>query len=408
MKKLIEPTFNAAEAFGLLSKYRRLMITGTTLGVILFVTAAFVLPKKYKSHFTLTIYAKYFQNPLINDFMPQLNDPGEMRSERQSLIRQSLSPAFLDYLGEKYGIYHPNNDTNVSLDGNPQWFSSLKKLAEGVGLYRPMKRGFETAAAREELLSRVQIFDLNNTTFHVSFVYNDPEVTLQVTRDIYTQVIRTLVETHMTNLVTIRDAIRKRMESLAFNLISSTPDPRASIRPHVVRDELASVRSQIRALSSQYTDGHPLMKSLRDRERILSRWQAASPDNGFVPSSGQENIIVEDQSLPTVKDIYGDLMKKLNYLNIALEADRAHQGNYFATVENPIYPDSPIWPKKGLMALWGFAMGFVTSLSIAAMREYFHRTTLRAAVLAERLGVPLLGSLPVVPWGSTLKWENKS
>ena len=70
MKKLTESTFNAADAFGLLSKYRRLIILGTTLGVTLFLAAALTLPKKYKSHFTLTIYAKYFQNPLIRDFIP--------------------------------------------------------------------------------------------------------------------------------------------------------------------------------------------------------------------------------------------------------------------------------------------------------------------------------------------------
>ena len=60
MKTPIETTFNAAEVFGLLSKYRRLMLIGTTLGMTLFTVAAYTLPKKYKSHFTLTIYAKYF------------------------------------------------------------------------------------------------------------------------------------------------------------------------------------------------------------------------------------------------------------------------------------------------------------------------------------------------------------
>jgi len=406
MKPHNESTFNAAEAFGLISKYRRLMMIGTTLGLTLFAVAAYTLPKKYKSYFTLTIYAKYFQNPLIHDFMPELSDPGEMKSERETMIRQALTPEFLDSLRRKYGIYHSKNGADAIPPGILKRILILKRMAEGVGLYHPAKTGSEEAAARVDLLTHIQIFDLNNTTFHVSFVYTDPDVTLQVTRDIYAQVIRTLLETHMNNLVTVRDAIRKRLESLAFSLTATAPDPRASIRPQVVSDELADVRNQIRALSTQYTEDHPALKALRDRERILVRWQGASSENGSEPPSGQENAVAGDQSLPTVKEIYGDLMKKMNYLNIALDADRAHQGAYFATVEIPIYPDAPLWPKKGLLALWGLALGFIGSLSIAALREYFNRTTLRADVLAERLGVPLLGVLPIIPWNTPMKSER--
>jgi capsular polysaccharide biosynthesis protein len=101
-------------------------------------------------------------------------------------------------------------------------------------------------------------------------------------------------------------------------------------------------------------------------------------------------------------------MKKMNYLNIALEADRSHSGDDVTIVETPLYPDSPLWPKKGLLALWGFALGFMGSLSIAAMLEYFNRTTLRAVVLAERLGVPLLGALPVIPWNVPLSAESRN
>ena len=330
-----------------------------------------------------------------------------MKSERDSLIRQALTPEFLDSIGEKYGMYHSRKGTEAFYPRILKRLPSLKRLAEGLGLYQPARKGSEVPAAREDLFSRIQIFDLNNTTFHVSFVYTDPEVTLQVTREIYAQVIRTLLETHRNNLVNIRDAIRKRLESLAFSMIASIPDPRASIRPQVVSDELGDIRNQIRALSAQYTEDHPMIKALRDRERILRRWQGASLGSG-VPPSAQENAVVGDQSLPAVKEIHDDLMKKMNYLNIALDADRAHQGDYFATVKSPMYPDSPLWPKKGLLALWGFALGFIGSLSMAALREYFHRTTLRAAVLAEQLGVPLLGVLPVVSWEGPLKLERRN
>src|ERR1035438_1947500 len=130
MKSMPESTLNAGEAFGLVSKYRSLIFTGTILCTALFVAAAFALPKKYKSHFSLSIYAKYFQNPLIRDFIPELSDPGEMKSQRESLIRQAFTPEFLDSIGEKYAIYHPALGRETLPAGLRNLVSRLKSWGE--------------------------------------------------------------------------------------------------------------------------------------------------------------------------------------------------------------------------------------------------------------------------------------
>jgi hypothetical protein len=49
--------------------------------------------------------------------------------------------------------------------------------------------------------------------------------------------------------------------------VANAPVPRASIRPQVVSDQLADTRSEMRALGAQYTEDHPVMKELRERER---------------------------------------------------------------------------------------------------------------------------------------------
>ncbi len=405
MKNTTSNTLNPAEVFGLISRYKKLIITGTSVTLALFVAASFGMPKKYKSQFALTIYAKYFQNPLIRDFMPEVSDPGEMRSQRESLIRQSLTPEFIDSLGEKYGIYKLPAQRKVSAFSLHTLRLRLRDLAVRAGLVNAARGRSEKAIAREELLSRIQVFNMNATTFNVSFVYAEPDITLAVTRDIHAQVVRTLTQTHRNSLVNIRDAIRMRLESLTFNM-SSSPDPRATERPQIVKEELAGVRNQIRALSTQFTDAHPAILELKNRERLLSSWQAGSPSESST-TSGQGNELMGSPSQDGMKDIYNDLTKKLNYLNIALEADRAQEGDYLATFQRPIYPEAPLWPKKGLMALWGLALGFVISLTIAALREYFERTSLRAVAISEELGVPLLGELPVVAWNRVFPLENR-
>src|SRR6267378_2705822 len=100
-----ESTLNIQDLPRLISKYWPSIITATFVSTLLFIVGAHYIPKKYKAYFVLTIYSKYFQSPLIGDFVPELSESGEIRSQRESLIRQVLSPAFLDSLGEKYGIY---------------------------------------------------------------------------------------------------------------------------------------------------------------------------------------------------------------------------------------------------------------------------------------------------------------
>jgi hypothetical protein len=406
MKTIPEPTLNVTEAFGLVTKYRRLIMTSTVLSMMLFVAASFAMPKRFKCHFSLTIYAKYFQNPLIRDFIPEVSDTAEMKAQRESLIRQALTPDFLDKLGEQYGIYHPKRGQAALLESVRHVAAPLKVLVLQAGFFRPAKGAYDIPVAREALLARIQVLDLNNTTFNVSFIYSDPDVTLNVTREIYAQVVRTVLEAHLNNLVNIRDAIHARLESLAFNM-SSSPDPRASLRPGIVKEELDDVRNQIRALSTQFTEDHPAIKALRNRERILNGWQGEGAENTAQPSSGQDSNLLGGGSQEAMKDIYDDLTKKLNYLNIAQEADQSQQGDYLATFESPMYPEAPLWPKKGLMLLWGFTLGFVGSLSIAALKEYLERTTFRASAVAEHLGLPLLGHIPVVPWSETLPAENR-
>src|SRR5690242_2218770 len=80
-------------------------LLGTLLTTALFAAAATILPQRFKSRFVLAIHSSYFQNPLTRDLTPDIYDAAEMRSQRESLIRQSMTPDFIDYLGRKYGIY---------------------------------------------------------------------------------------------------------------------------------------------------------------------------------------------------------------------------------------------------------------------------------------------------------------
>jgi len=401
-----EASLTIQDFSGLFSKYGGWIVAATLTGGILFTAAAFKLPKKYKAHFVLTIYSKYFQSPLIGDFVPELSESSEMRSQRESLIRQILTPEYLDSLGNKYGIYASEESQAAPATITGVLLSDFHAWCLEHGLVQPRSSESRLSLKREDLLSRIEIFSLNNTTFNVGFNYSDPGMTLRVTQDIYGQVIQSLLEVRMHTLVNVRDAIRKQFGSLQAAIAAAPPASSLyaapAPRPLTDGEELKQVRNQLSILTAQYTDEHPVIQQLRERERILeSRMQnAAGPEVSGEPKPPAAG------SDAAVRDIYSDLMKKFNYLNIAIDSDKEHQSDYFATLETPLYPSAPLWPKKGLFAIWGLAFGFFGSFVIAALKEYFDRSALHAGALAQQLGLPLLGDLPVLPRKASPPQEN--
>ena len=108
---------------------------------------------------------------------------------------------------------------------------------------------------------------------------------------------------------------------------------------------------------------------MRDRERTLvNRLANLSAAGSVAQKAYRVKAPGSGGSGETTIDIYGDLSKKLNYLNIAIDSDRQHQNDYFAVLETPLYPSAPLWPKKGLFAVWGLCLGLFGSLFVAAIR----------------------------------------
>jgi len=385
-----DPTFHIQDVPQLFSKYWLWILLSTVVSTALSIAATQYVPKKYKAHFVLTIYSKYFQSPLIGDFVPGLSESTEMKSQREALIRQVLTPEFLDALGKKYNIYG---------SGKPNGFlSRLTAWGQALGLLDSTNPDSILSEERESLRNRIEIYSLNNTTFNVGFIYSDPDITLKVTRDIYAEIIQSLLDVRARIIGNIRNAIQSRLGSLSPPVVSAPPIAAAPpTESQSIEDELAEVRNELRSLTSQYTEEHPLVMQLRDRERILVNRLGNSSKSASDRAPHRERSVTMSGSGEAGRDMYSDLTKKLNYLDIAIDSDQRHQSDYFAMLETPLYPAAPLWPKKGLLALWGFALGFFGSLFAVALKEYFERSTLHADAVAHQLGIPLLGHLPVFP-----------
>src|SRR5262249_1858399 len=153
-----------------------------------------------------------------------------------------------------------------------------------------------------------------------------------------------LLDVRQHTLTNVRDAIRNRMVALPVPAAGPTPaaseTPNAAPKELSAKEELRQVRSQLRALTAQFTDAHPMIQQLREREKTLTHLDQTYGEAG--PPPAPENTGSSEGN----RDIYGDLNKKLNYLSIAMDSnDRQHQSDYFAILENPLYPSAPLSPK---------------------------------------------------------------
>ena len=401
MTDLPETTLTVQDLPRLVSKYWRSMAAGALIGLSLFMAASFILPPKYKVNFILTIDPRYFQSPLVGEFIPGLGGSGEMRSQGESLLRQALTPEFLDSVGQKYEIYSFLKIQSTT----PSLYRQIRRLVKSAlvrcGLMeQPLESSYELALERQKLISHIDIFNESGTSYSVGYISSNPDVSFHVTQDIYAQLIHSLLDMRTRNLVNIRDAIIRRLDSLTGNLPAtvSAPSISGASEPPMASEQLRQVRSQIRALSSQFTEEHPTMQDLRKKERILETRLGSGEERGLPnePAGLRRPAAEGDAS----REVYSDLTRKLNYLKIAIDSDQERQGDYFSLLQAPLYPAAPIWPKKPLFAIWGLALGLFIALFSAALREYFDRSALRAESIARHLQVPLLGSLPAFSWKS--------
>jgi hypothetical protein len=395
MNPTTQASIQLADIYGLFSEYRRLIVTGTLCFMALFIMASYMIPKKFKVSFVMAIHSSYFQNPLTHDLMADIFDTSEMKSQRESLIRQSLSPEFVDSLGKKYGMYR-----SISSGGLVERFMSM------LGRKKPIQPSIREMRARsmerEELMSRIDVLNINPDTFKISFLYSDPDVAFKVTQDIYAQVLRGLTTIRKNDLNALHSAIQKRLESLAASmpaLDAATPGAAVApvvVGPQKVDQELEDVRNELRVMTVRYTEEHPLIKELREREKALSELVGNSAAPQPIGALHQETPLSVQLPREALMEIYKDLTKKLNYLAVFLDSD---QNSYIAILESPLYPAAPLWPKKGLFVLWGMAVGLAGTFFYAAIREYFHRAALHTTGLSEYLGIAMLGKLPVISWG---------
>jgi len=354
------------DILALVRRYRTLIVLNIAVGSSIFLGATYLLPQKFKSSATITIYTKYFQNPLVKDFLPELYDTSELKAQRENLIRQSFGDDFLNELGDREGLFHTGP-------------SSAERETE-----------------IEDIRRRIETNSVQSTTFTIAFTHNEKKKTFSIEKQIVDRVVNTLFAERRSTITKIRDSIQRRVEGISLNS-TGAPDPMASARPDLLHKELQQLQEQVKALENQYTPQHPKVTKLLARINLIQGWLKQTGNDK--PRAYDKAILIDGQPKAVTKEVYEDLLKKLNYLNILLDMDEDSANEYVAVLSPPSRPTSPVWPNKAVFLMWGLLTGLLVSSMIIMITEYFERTAPSVRDFARELDLPFLGTLPRVPWG---------
>lgn len=276
---------------------------------------AMKIPKKYKARFSISIYGRYFKNPLVSEFTPDIAESGELKAQREVLIRQALSQEFLDKLGEKEGLfrYPPSHP---------------KRILE-----------------RQDLQDRLEVESLNQTTYQVSFVSGVPEQALKVLQSSLSQIKSTLVRERVRNVELLRDALRSQIESLGLSLGKGAA-PVPALQVDTLRYELARIRAQIQTNLSVFSESHPVVQRLQARARSIEESIARSAAGGGEAGTQAHATLLDTAPLTNQdpsrarEDLYQDLFKKFNYLGIVAQLEQKKSGHLFRSSGGPLVTGS--------------------------------------------------------------------
>ncbi len=172
-----------------------------------------------------------------------------------------------------------------------------------------------------------------------------------------------------------------RLDSEAMALIGKISDLERA------RTEL---EVQKRALSTEYTEAHPAVKTITQKHEMIKR-QLAAYEKGMRNLPKAERDLAKLTRISKVNaDIYTFLLQKHEEARIA----KASTISNINIVDPAIAPNKPIKPNKAQNLLLGLIIGLALGVGLAFFQEYLDDTIKNVDQVKQVMGMPLLAVIP--------------
>jgi succinoglycan biosynthesis transport protein ExoP len=208
--------------------------------------------------------------------------------------------------------------------------------------------------------------------------------------------------------------------------------------PSLKRQKLTNLRAELAEKQTHYSDQHPevikLKKEIAEVEKIPEARQSAKPvtqpenpayvnlltniesANSDIQSLNRQKTDLEDklkmyrqrlEETPKIEQEYlaltrdyqnasakhQEIMNKIMEARIAEGMEESQKAEKFTLIDPANYPEKPVAPKRGLIALAGLILGLGAGLGMVALKENLDHTVKSAEELAWLTGQPVLGRI---------------
>jgi hypothetical protein len=350
-----------SEIIGFVRRHFVVITLGLILGGFLGYQGSTYLPKTYKSKAILSIQSGYFHHPLISDVVAEAQDPAEMGLQRTSLLRLALHDAFLESLHQRF-------------------FSKRGSTTRPDPPFDP-----------ETVASHIDYFFTNPSTFQITVAASSAEIALIAANEVLSQALSTFKQHRIYQLQSARAALEMQA-SLLEKILSQA---RSASTDGDLDKQMTSLRTRLSSLQRHLSETHPDVVSVKEKIRTLQQRSRPTEPGSPLPQAEIQGVFLSPMLRSTTLEILGQLLQRLNSLNVVLAMERTEGWNsYIDIIERPRLPRSPFSPKPPHFLLIGATVGFVIALFAAIARELHTHSKIAPKDAEFFLQAPLLGELP--------------
>jgi len=339
---------NKTLSINLFKKYQKsiLLIVGGFMALGLLIP--YFIKPSFKVTSVISISPSYFQNSLMREFLSEVYDPSELRSQRQSILNEALDVNFLDQVSAKTGQL-PDNEAEK-----------------------------DKAMRRLLLRKSIEIIPLQLSDFQISVIDSDRQHAMSTNQMTIDNILKILKEKRTRMLLSLRDAIGLQLESVSPNRAGS-----AMISAEAVQMKIDKLEREILINKEKFSSRHPALKKQMDQMAQLKAQQARA-EKLSISNANQDMVASTNVKENTGNTTIDDLARKQRYLNIVLQAENVELPAYFSIVQTPEYPLAAIWPKKSLFLIWFTLLGVLAAMIYVAAREFLVRNSAKQNTFAAK------------------------